>query len=71
MNSLPFISHHLFVEAIGNQERTSAKPEPPDRPTGRGSTLAQALAPELLDESKPLSDDPAGPLQVAVAQTLS
>ena len=32
MNSLPFISHHLFVAAIGNEGRGHEKPARHERP---------------------------------------
>ena len=32
MNSLPFISHHLFVAAVGNERRRREKPMKRGRP---------------------------------------
>jgi len=33
MNSLPFISHHLFVAAVGNEGRRQERPTRHDRPS--------------------------------------
>ena len=71
MNSLQFISHQLFVEAIGNEDRTPAGPIRPERPSRKAGVPADAIAFEVLDDRKPLPAGSSGPLQVAVSQTLS
>jgi hypothetical protein len=44
MNSLPFISHHLFVAAIGNEgrvpDRSTRRDRPPEGPTERAAVIA-------------------------------
>jgi hypothetical protein len=54
MNSLPFISHHLFVAAIGNEARSQERAKKRDRsftaPAGQGT-----LAPlEVLCAREPI-----------------
>ena len=42
MNSLPFISHHLFVAAIGNEGRAHERPARHDKVICRGRLTEQA-----------------------------
>jgi hypothetical protein len=68
MNSLPFISHHLFVAAIGNEGRAHAKPTRQERPSVGAAYTASAMALEVMDDRKPLPVGAARPLQTSVAQ---
>ncbi len=68
MNSLPFISHHLFVAAIGNggrpQERSTRQERPSAAPAGPTSSLVLAM----MDSRKPLSVSAARLLRATAAQ---
>ena len=57
MNSLPFISHHLFVAAIGNEGRGHERPTRRERPFAGPADQASAIALEVMDARKPM---PAG-----------
>jgi hypothetical protein len=71
MNSLPLISHHLFVAAIGNEGRAHARPTRHDRPAGQPADPASAIALEVMDGRKPLPAGAARPLQASIAQARS
>jgi hypothetical protein len=71
MNSLPFISHHLFVAAIGNEARAHARPTRHDRSLVGPADPASAIPLELLDGRKPLPAREARPLRASVAQSRS
>ena len=62
MNSLPLISHHLFVAAIGNEGRVQEKPtrqeEPPDDLSGH----ATAIALEVVEGARSISNGGTRPL---------
>ncbi len=66
MNSLPFISHHLFVAAARHENRSRRKPArsapPPRRPVGSG---ARELRLEVLEPCASSSARQAGPLELA------
>jgi hypothetical protein len=68
MNSLPFISHHLFVAAIANEGRAHPKPTRHERPSVGPADSASGIALEVMDGWKPLPADTARPLRVSVAQ---
>jgi hypothetical protein len=57
MNSLPFISHHLFVEAVASEARPHAQPARHDWPSVEPAAPAIVIPLELLDDRQPL---PAG-----------
>jgi hypothetical protein len=71
MNSLPLISHHLFVAAIGNEGRAHARPTRQERPSAGAAAPANAIALEVLDGRKPMLAVSGRPMRVEVAQTLS
>jgi hypothetical protein len=71
MNSLPFISHHLFVAAIGNEGRAHERPTRYERPSVGAAAPASAIALEVMDGRKPLLSDAARPLRASVAQARS
>ena len=73
MNSLPFISHHLFVAAIDNDGRGTSRPtrheERSAEPADPANAIAIAL--EVMDDRKLLAADAARPLRASVAQERS
>jgi hypothetical protein len=68
MYSLPFISHHLFVAAIGNEGRVPEKPRPHERPPADLAGNALAVALEVVDGPRPVSSRGTRPLRTAAAQ---
>jgi hypothetical protein len=54
MNSLPFISHHLFVAAVGNEGRRQERPTRSDRPFGGPAEQAATIPLEVLDSREPM-----------------
>ena len=71
MNSLPFISHHLFVAAIGNEGRAHERPTRYERPFVKSAAPACTIALEVMDGRKPLPTGSARPLRASVAQARS
>jgi hypothetical protein len=71
MNSLPFISHHLFVAAIGNEGRAHARPTRQERPSVGAAAPANAITLEVLNGRKPMLAGSGRPMRIEVAQTLS
>ncbi len=71
MNSLPFISHHLFVEAVGNEGRAHEGPTRREGPSAGMADPANAVALEVLDDRRPLPADDVLSLRVSVAQARS
>jgi hypothetical protein len=69
MNSLPFISHHLFVAAIGNEDRVREIPTRRERLSVVAADLANAMALEVMDDLNPLPASAARPLPPFVDQT--
>jgi hypothetical protein len=56
MNSSPFISHHLFVSAAGNEKRPQVKPSRNQRETkvpNRQSSTRDALEKRVLESEVP------------------
>jgi len=60
MNSLPFISHQLFVAAIGNDGRGTPRPTRQERLPAGPAEPANVIGLELMDDPKPL---PAGAIR--------
>lgn len=54
MNSLPFISHHLFVEAVASEARARTRPARYDRPSGELAAPATIVPLELISDQEPL-----------------
>jgi hypothetical protein len=71
MNSLPFISHHLFVAAIGNEDRGQEKPARPERPFIVPSDQASAIALEVMDAQKPMPEGATRPWRARIGQALT
>jgi len=55
MNSLPLISHHLFVAAIGNDGHGQEKPTCQEKQPFELEDYPTAIALELVDEARPIS----------------
>ena len=68
MNSLPFISHHLFVAAIGNEGRAHQRPTRYERPSAGAADPAIAIPLEVLDSRKPLPVGAIRPLRASAAR---
>jgi hypothetical protein len=56
MNSLPFISHHLFVAAVGNEGRRQERPIRRDRPFTNSAEQVTVVPLEVVDARKPMLD---------------
>jgi len=56
MNSLPFISHHLFVAAVGNEERRQERPTRRDRPFAVPAEQAAPVSLEVLNAREPMPE---------------
>ena len=54
MNSLPFISHHLFVAAIGNEGRRQERAMRRDTPFAGPAQQAIAVPLEVVDAREPM-----------------
>ena len=61
MSSLPLISHHLFVAAIGHQ----ADSQPAQISAREPASKPAAISLEVLDWTEPLPERAARPLRVA------
>jgi hypothetical protein len=68
MNSLPFISHHLFVAAIGNEGRPHERHTRPLKPLGSAAAPASPVAVEAVDSRKALLDGEGRPLRTSLAR---
>jgi hypothetical protein len=55
MNSLPLISHHLFVAAIGNEDRGHERPVRRERPLVGADGCPRAIALEVPFGRKPMA----------------
>jgi hypothetical protein len=54
MNSLPFISHHLFVAAVGNEGRVLERDTRREKPPAGLADQAAELALQVVDARKPM-----------------
>ena len=63
MNSLPFISHHLFVAAVGSEGRRQERPTRRDRLFGGPAEQLIAVPLELVDAREPVLDPEGGELR--------
>jgi hypothetical protein len=71
MNSLPPISHHLFVAAIGNERRAYARPTRQERPSAGAAAPASVIALEVLAGRKLLPSGATRTLRNCVPQVRS
>jgi hypothetical protein len=56
MNSLPFISHHLFVAAVGNEGPRQERPTRSGRPFAGPADRATVVPLELVDARETVRD---------------
>jgi hypothetical protein len=56
MNSLPLISHHLFVAAVGNEAPRQDKPMRNGRPFAGPARQVTEVPLELVDVREPVRD---------------
>jgi hypothetical protein len=56
MNSLPFISHHLFVAAVGNEGPRQERPVRSGGPFAGSADEATVVPLELVDAREPMRD---------------
>ncbi len=71
MNSLPLISHHLFVAAIGNEGRAHEQPRRHEHAPGAETGRASAIALEVVDGTRPMRNVATRPLPASVTQARS
>ena len=71
MNSLPFISHHLFVAAIGNEGRGYEKPARHERSLTAPAGQASAIALEVMDARKAMPEGATGASRARIPQALT
>jgi hypothetical protein len=71
MNSLPFISHHLFVEAVASEVRARARPARYAKPSGEPAAPAIDIPLELIDGQNSLTVGAILPLRSSAAQARS
>jgi len=71
MNSLPFISHHLFVAAIGNECRGPEKTARRERPLATLANQASAIALEVISARKLMPEEAAGAARARLTQYLT
>ena len=71
MNSLPFISHHLFVEAVASEARAHARPARYDRPVGELTAPDPVIPLELIDGQNSLKVSATLLLRTSAAQAQS
>ena len=71
MKSLPFISHHLFVAAIGNEGPAQEKPARHERSFTAQADQASAIALEVMDARTPMPETAtcASPARITQALT--
>jgi hypothetical protein len=68
MNTLPLISHHLFVAAIGNEDRDHARPRRPEKALLVLEDHSTGVALDVVDETKSLGRGGIGRSWVAAAR---
>ena len=71
MNSLPFISHHLFVAAIGNEGRGHEETAQPERPFPARADQASATAFEVMEDREPMPESANGASRARIAQVMT
>jgi hypothetical protein len=68
MNSLPLISHHLFVAAIGNEDRGHERPARRERLSAGSDGGSHAFALAEMGAGKPRAEDAAGVLRERLSE---
>jgi hypothetical protein len=71
MNSLPLISHRLFVAAIGSESRTHERPTRHERPSVGAADRASDIPLEVMDGRTPWPTGAVRPLRASFAQARS
>jgi hypothetical protein len=71
MNSLPLISHHLFVAAIGSESRAPEKPRRQEKSSAALVGRAIPVALEVLDAASPMPNGGTRTLRASVAHARS
>jgi hypothetical protein len=67
MSSLPLISHHLFVAAIGNQDEDRGQRRRAPGPGGGQADGARAISLEVMAEGKAAEGREARVIEAALA----
>lgn len=65
MNSLPLISHRLFVAAIGHEGRVHERPRRQEKPPVNLAGHSPAVALEVVAEARPVTSGGLRPLRVS------
>ena len=68
MNSLPLISHHLFVAAVGNEDRGHERPVRRGKPSADADDWSRAIAFEMPSGRKPMAEDARGALREGLTE---
>ena len=68
MNSLPFISPHLFVAAIGDESRAQERPTPRESLSTELAEQASTLALEWIDARQPVPASAIRPMRATIHQ---
>ncbi len=68
MNSLPLISHPLFVAAIGSEDRGHERPVRREKPSGGAEGCSRAIVLELPFGRKPIGEDARGALREGLTE---
>jgi hypothetical protein len=59
MNSLPLISHHLFVAAISSEDRGRERPTRRARACAEADISSPAIIPEVIGRGRAIAEDAA------------
>jgi hypothetical protein len=71
MSSLPFISHHLFVEAVNGNHQRSRKRTQEDQSAITLKGIATTLPLELLEVVRPMPSCAASEMRTSIAASES
>jgi hypothetical protein len=69
MNSLPLISHHLFVAAIGNEGRASERSMRRQRSSASADSPARPIALEVVDDARTINEGTRRLLRARLVET--
>jgi hypothetical protein len=68
MNSLPLISHRLFVAAIGNESRAHGRPRRLEKPSAEVAEQAALVAILAANQARPTINGGFRPFQASASQ---
>ena len=68
MNSLPLISHHLFVAAIGNEDRGQDRPTRRERASAGSDGYSRGIALEVMGARRAMAEDATGASRERLAE---